>query len=345
MGVKLKQIVVKEHVSFKDLKYKVLAFDAYNIIYQFLSTIRQYDGKPLMDAEGNITAHLTGLLYRNTKFLQHGIKPVFVFDGKPPDLKFNTSQVRNERKVEAQNKYNLALKDKNYEEARKFARQTSRLTKDMVTESIELMNAMGIPCVRAPSEGEAQAAWMADEGYAYASVSQDMDSLLFGSPKLIRNLSITGKRKLPGANRYVNVEPEMILLSETLAGLNITREKLVWVGLMVGTDYNQGVHRVGQKTGLKIVSQLESLEELISYLKREKDYVFEEDPYKLVDLFLNPKVTDDFAIKFGKPNVDKIYEILVEMHDFDQKRVNNAIEKMVIADESIGQQTGLGDFV
>jgi flap endonuclease-1 len=192
----------------------------------------------------------------------------------------------------------------------------------MVESSADLLKAMGVPYVMAPAEGEAQAAYMASKGSVYASGSQDMDSLLFGSPRLVRNLSIVGRRKLPRRNEYVEVEPEIIHLQKLLESLEITREQLVDIGLLVGTDYSPQVKGVGPKTALKIVKEYGSLEKAV-----EKGVVEIDFDYNAVrKLFLNPAVTDSYVLEWKPPVEERVYEILVEEFDFSRERVAKALE-------------------
>jgi len=201
LGVDLKDLIPEDIIiQIRDLRVlrgRVVAIDAYNALYQFLAAIRQPDGTPLLDSQGRITSHLSGLFYRTINLVENGIKPVYVFDGKPPELKAKEIERRRAIKEEAVKKYEEAVRTGDLEAARRYAAIASKLTDSMVEDAKKLLDAMGIPWVQAPAEGEAQAAYMARVGDAYASASQDYDSLLFGSPRLIRNLTISGKRKLP----------------------------------------------------------------------------------------------------------------------------------------------------
>ncbi|UCD03370.1 MAG: flap structure-specific endonuclease, partial [Candidatus Aenigmatarchaeota archaeon] len=211
MGVNLREIVTHREIEMDSLNGKTIAIDALNIIYQFLSIIRdRFTGEPLKDSQGNITSHLSGLFYRTTRMLEGGITPVFIFDGKPPDFKKGVQEERQKIKEDAQKKLEEAIKEGDRERIRLYAQQTSKVTSDMLDDAKELLQAMGIQYVEAPSEGEAQASYMNRKGLVYACGSQDWDALLFGSPRLIRNLASTGKRKLPGKESYVNVNPELI---------------------------------------------------------------------------------------------------------------------------------------
>jgi flap endonuclease-1 len=345
MGVDLGDLAVKHAVTLESLSGKILAVDAFNVIYQFLSSIRQEDGTPLMDFKGRITAHLSGLFYRTSKLVQNGIKPVFVFDGPPSEFKEKTKQMRAEVKRKAEEKWRAALDEGRMKDAKMYASATSRLTGEMIEESKVLLTGMGIPFVQALSEGEAQASVMVQKGIAYATASQDYDALLFGSPVMLRNLNISGRRKVPRQDRYVMVEPEEIALRETLESLGINRDKLIWVGLLVGTDFNEGVPRVGPKTALKIVKEVPTFSELQKMVKEKYDYEFEIEPERLIDFFLNPPYAEiSERPRWGNPNPEAVKKILVEEHDFAAERVEKTLTDLALAHKEKGAQKKLGDW-
>ena len=346
MGVTaLREIIpdkCKRTLELKALAHKEIALDAYNTLYQFLAAIRGEDGRPLMDSKGRVTSHLSGLFYRTINLLEQGIKVAYVFDGKPPHLKAEEIKKRLKIKEEAKKKYEEAIKRGDLEEARKYAQMSAKLTKDMVEEAKRLLDAMGVPWVQAPSEGEAQAAYMAAKGDVWASASQDYDSLLFGSPRLVRNLAITGKRKLPGKNVYVEVKPEEIELKCLLKELGITREQLVAVAVLIGTDFNPGIKGVGPKTALRYVKSYGSLERVLKALGVSDPELFLE-AYRI---FLNPEVTDNYKLEWRRPDPKKIIEILVYEHDFNEERVKRAIERLMRAwkEKLSGRQSTLDMF-
>ncbi|MEM4359105.1 MAG: flap endonuclease-1 [Candidatus Bilamarchaeaceae archaeon] len=346
MGVDLGEIVVKRKTSLEALSGKVIAIDAFNVLYQFLASIRQEDGTPLMDYKGNITAHLSGLFYRSLKLLENGIKPVYVFDGKPPELKEAVHLERASAKAEAHEKWKKALEEERLEEAKRYASATSRLTSEMVEESKELLDALGIPWIQAPGEGEAQSACMARDGLAYAAASQDFDSLLFGAPILIRNISITGRRKVPRQDRYVMIEPEEISLEETLSTLGINREQLITIGILIGTDYNRGVKGVGPKTALKIVREYSDFNSAIAYVEKRYNYEFEIAPREILDIFLNPpcaKIKERLTWK--RIDIEAVVELLVRAHDFSEERVRKTAESVIKSLEEKGEQRSLGQWL
>ncbi|MEB3845154.1 MAG: flap endonuclease-1 [Desulfurococcales archaeon] len=329
MGVNLKDLIppeAKVEVELKALKGKIVALDAYNMLYQFLAAIRQPDGTPLMDRQGRVTSHLSGLFYRTINMVEEGVKPVYVFDGKPPELKRRELEERMKRKKQAAAKLEQARRAGIVEEARKYAMQASHLTRDMAEEAKRLLEAMGIPWVQAPEEGEAQAAYMSRKGDAWAAGSQDYDSLLFGATRLVRNLAITGKRKLPGKNVYVTVKPEIIELDKLLKALGITREQLIVIGILLGTDYNPGgIPGYGPKTALRHVK---AYDDPVKALKAVEKLAGGVDLYEVYRLFLEPKVTDDYRLEWRPPDEEKIYHILVEEHDFNPSRVKKAVERL-----------------
>ncbi|MCW4032475.1 MAG: flap endonuclease-1 [Candidatus Bathyarchaeota archaeon] len=325
MGVDLKGITPKVKIGYDELNGKTLAVDTYNALYQFLSIIRGATGEPLADRQGRVTSHLTGLFYRSINMMERGIKLVYVFDGKPPDVK-NTELKKRERiKEVARQKYGEALKKGELEKAKTYAQMTSKLDKEMVDDAKRLLNAMGIPWFQAPSEGEAQAAFMVAKNDLWAVASQDYDSLLFGAPRFIRNLTISGRRKLPRKNVYIEIEPEIIELKNMLSELNITREQLIDVAILLGTDFNPGIKGIGPKTALKLIKENKSLEEIIPKLKNTDSV---EGLIDIRNIFLNPNVSSNYKIEWKDPNSQEIYDFLCKERDFSEERVKNAIVRM-----------------
>jgi len=332
LGVNIRALVPKEvirTVSLEDLSGKVIAFDAYNALYQFLATIRGPDGRPLMDSRGRVTSHLSGLFYRTVNLLELGIKPVFVFDGKPPALKEAEIKRRMEIREEALLKYEQALREGRLEEARKYAQQAAKLKDEMVEDAKRLLTLMGVPWIQAPSEGEAQAAHLVKRGDADLCASQDYDSLLFGAPSLVRNVTISGRRKLPGKDIYVEISPEIIRLDELLAKLGITREQLIDIAILVGTDYNpKGVKGIGPKRAYELIKKHGSLEKALRFVKGAE---FPVDPAEIKRIFLEPEVTDDYELKWSEPDVDGVIDFLCGERDFSEARVKKALDRVLEA--------------
>ncbi|MEM3085229.1 MAG: flap endonuclease-1 [Nitrososphaerales archaeon] len=325
MGLDLKPLVEPAQIKLEELSNKVIAIDAYNAIYQFLAIIRGQAGEHLTDSSGRITSHLSGLFYRNVNLLSLGIKPVYIFDGKPPSLKYAEIERRRQVKLEATVKYEQALKEGRFEEARKYAQFTSVIQDYMIDDAKRLLNSLGIPNVDAPSEGEATAANLTIIGVAYASASQDFDSLLFGAKRLIRNVTVSGRRKLPNKQIFINVEPEIITIDQTLQTLGITREQLVDIGILIGTDFNpDGFKGIGPKKALKMIKEHGRLE----HIPDMKDKLQEIDYEKIREIFLKPNVASVEKFDFRDPDNDAIIQLLCRERNFSEERVNSALQKL-----------------
>lgn len=326
LGVKLREIIPRTSIQLESLSGKIVAIDAYNAIYQFLSIIRQPNGTPLKDHLGKVTSNLSGLFYRTSNLVELGVKPIFVFDGTPPDLKEVEIERRSKVKEVAVAKYEKALKEGKIEEARKFAQATSRLKDYMLADSKKLLSLMGIPWIQAPSEGEAQAAHIVKKGDAEYCASQDYDSLLFGTPKLIRNLTISGKRKLARKNIYINITPEIIELKTILREHEITLPQLIDLSILVGTDFNpNGVKGLGAKTGLKLIKEFGTFEKVLPNVKNNQ-ILFE--PKKIKEIFLNPKVTDNYILEWKDADSEGIVDFLCREKDFSEDRVRKSLKKI-----------------
>jgi len=326
LGVNLRGIVPIEIVKLEDLSGKTIAIDAYNALYQFLAIIRQPDGTPLKDNSGKVTSHLSGLFYRTSNLVEMGIKPVYVFDGAPPVLKRAEIERRRQVKVEAAVHYEKAIAKGDMVKARMFAQASTSMKDYMEGDSKRLLGLMGLPCVQAPSEGEAQAAHMTKHGDADYCASQDYDSLLFGAPMLLRNVTISGRRKLPSKNVYVDVVPELVELDKMLKDCGITREQLVDVGILIGTDFNpDGIKGLGPKTALKLIKQHGTLENALPHIKNAE---LPHPPESIREIFLHPNVRDDYVLEWKEPDVEGIVNFLVREKDFSEDRVRKALERM-----------------
>jgi len=326
MGVDLGELLPKRKVLLDDLAGRKLAVDAYNTLYQFLAIIRQPNGTLLMDGSGRVTSHLSGILYRTANLGEKGIRVAYVFDGRPPELKEMEIKRRRAVKEEAVAKYEAALTAGKPEEARKYAQATSTLRETMLDDAKRLLKELGVPCVQAPSEGEAQAAYMAARGDVWAAASQDHDSLLFGAPRVVRNLNITGKRKLPMQRGYVEIAPEIVELNETLRHLSITREQLVDAGILIGTDYNpDGVKGVGPKTALKLIKEYKNLETIAI---KKPNLGLPKNADKVRENFLTPNTTQNFTLAWEQPHIEEAVSFLCGERSFSEDRVRKALERM-----------------
>ncbi len=330
MGVKLREILEAQEIQkLKFLSGKAIAIDAFNTIYQFLSIIRQMDGTPLMNARGQVTSHLSGLFYRTARLYEAGIRPCYIFDGRPPDFKAVADE-RASRKEAARKKLEAARKEGDWEAVRRYSQQTAKIEPYMVEDAKELLDAMGVPWVQAPSEGEAQAAYMAAQGMVWAAASQDFDSLLFGAPQLLRNVNITGRRKVPRRNEYMVIKPEVYDLEANLKRLGLDRRALVVLGMLVGTDYNPGgVKGIGPKKALALVQE-KGADRALDEMEWDEAWG---DKQKIVDYFMNPHVSRDVELEWKAPDMEKLKACLIAKHGFSMDRMAKTLD---ILEKSMG---------
>ncbi|MBX8637092.1 MAG: flap endonuclease-1 [Thermoplasmata archaeon] len=323
MGVDISSIVERVEINMESLSGKRIAIDAYNAIYQFVSAIRQADGRPLSDTDGRPTSHLIGILHRNLRLLQAGIKPVYVFDGAPNRLKFATLQKRKEAKMRAEDRYREAIEKKDMERAYSLAMQTTRLTDEMIAESIRLLTLMGIPFLIAPEDGEAQASHMARQGNVWATASQDFDTLLFGSPRTVRNLTLSSRRRIPGKGGFSQVKLELVDLEYNLRKLGLSREQMIDMAILVGTDFNEGIMGIGPKKALKIMLENKSIENTKYVGLPGLEHL---DAVRRI--FIEPAFTDDYRLEWKRPDGDGIVDFLCTEHEFDKQGVEQAVASL-----------------
>jgi len=341
MGISFAGLIKGREMELKELSGRRIAIDSSNVLYQFLSTIRdRFTGEPLKDSSGNVTSHLSGLFYRTSKLIESGIKLVYVFDGEPPSFKKRTTEARIKVREEAREKWKQALAEGRTEDVRRYAQAATRLTKDMTEESKELLNLMGVPWIQAPSEAEAQAACLATKGDVWAVGSQDWDSLLFNAPRLARNLTISGRKKVAGKESYITMKPELVELPDVLKELGINHEQLICLGILIGTDYNPGgVKGMGPKTALGLVREQKTPERVFKSVEWEFDIL----PEVIFDFFKQPPVDKGTEIKIPKLDRDKLKEFMVEKHDFSEDRIESALKRLEEREDD-KKQSRLGKF-
>lgn len=326
--------------SYKDKRF---GFDAYNILYQFLTTIRGIDGEPLKNKEGIVTSHLNGLFYRVLNLLSNNIDIYFVYDGKSIDLKQKTKDQRRERKEVAKAHFKDAVERGDLEDMNKFSRRFASIDENIIKESKELLGYMGVSIINAPSEAEAQISYMARNNLLDYTVSQDFDCLLFNSPNLVRNLTVSQKKKIVSKNIYVNVSPEIIYLEDALNNLKLTREKLVYLSMLIGTDFNDKVEGIGPKNAYKLVLENNSFQDIEKKLL-EKGKKIDFDYKEILDVFNNPIVSKTIEIEKNSFNKNKIESMLVDRFDFSQERVSSIIDKFLKEKEESQKQKSINKW-
>ena len=334
MGIKFGGIINKKEISFDDLNKKKIVIDASNMLYQFISSIRQPDGTPLTDSKGKVTSHLQGTFYRLGNLIQKGCLIAVCFDGKPPLLKIHEQEQREYRKQLAERKLARAQEDGDEESMLKYSKQTSRLTFEMCNETKELIKAMGLPVIQSPSESDAQISFMCERGDVDYVASSDHDCLLYGCPKLLLNLTVSQKRKV--RNIYVKTNPELIELKEVLDSLQINQDQLIALAIMIGTDYDPGIKGIGPKTALKLVKQNKDFDKLFKELAPDFDWK------KIYATFKSMPIIKNYQLRWLEPDPEKIKKILVDEHDFSEERVDNMLEKLSKKEKN---QKGLSSFL
>ncbi|HLD02272.1 MAG TPA: flap endonuclease-1 [Candidatus Nanoarchaeia archaeon] len=337
MGVKLADLFPKAEINYDLLKGKKIAVDASNVLYQFVSSIRQRDGTPLMDSKSRITSHLVGIFTRFSNLISKGIKLAVVFDGKPPLLKIREQERRAFLKETAMEKFEEAKQEEDIASMYKYSKQATKLSREMFDESKELIKAMGMPVIQSPSESDAQMAFMNEQDDVWACSSSDYDCLLHGAPRLIPNLTLSQVRKLPNG-KVVKTQLELIDLKKGLRDLKITHDQLIALGILVGTDYNiGGVKGIGPKKALKLVLEHKNFDDLFASVKADFNWK------EIYAVFKSMPIMKNYQLRWQEPDVEKIKKILIDEHDFSEERVQSTIEKLNEVKKS-REQKGLGDF-
>mgnify|MGYP006267434927 CR=1 FL=1 len=336
MGVAIKDILYYREIDASQLANKKIAIDSFNMLFSFVSSIRQSDGQLLVDSKGRVTSHLKGLFSRCIYFKKHNISPIFIFDGKAPKLKEKEQDSRRERRALAQEKYQEAKELGLLEDSKKYAQGTSHLTSDMIEQSKELISKFGFSIIQAPSEAEAQGAELVRSKQVYALASQDFDSLLFNSPYLIRNFSISSKRKVAGTNTYKDTNIEFYSLKENLEKLNISQDELIYIAILCGTDFNPGgIKGIGPKKALKLVKEYRNKPEDLFKILKWHDYF----SYTWIEVFNTikkmpiDKEISEFRNTFEK---DAIVEYLTQF-DFDEEQVKKQLQSIIPKNKGLNQ--------
>jgi flap endonuclease-1 len=334
MGLQIGEIVPRKEIGLHELKGKVIAVDAFNAIYQFLSSIRQQDGTPLQDSKGRTTSHLSGIFYRNVALLSEGMKLIYVFDGEYHSLKGKTQEIRGDSKKTAREKYEKAKEEEDIDSMRKYAHGFIKLTDEMISESKELLEAMGIAVVQAPGEGEMQCAQLVKDGEAWAVGSQDYDALVVGGNRLIQNLTLSKRRKT--VSGYVDINSEMIEYRNVLNELAIDQDQFICLGILVGTDFNPGgVRGLGPKKALALVRQKKYPVEIFKEVEHQLEFNWQD----VFEIFKRPNVLKKIGVEFPKMSEEKVRELLVKEHGFSGDRVEKNLGKLRDVKRKAAQRT------
>ncbi|KAG1089367.1 hypothetical protein G6F42_019992 [Rhizopus arrhizus] len=318
MGIKGLTNLISEHApsaikshEIKSYFGRKVAIDASMSIYQFMIAVRQQDGQLLQNEDGETTSHLMGMFYRTVRMVDHGIKPVYVFDGKPPTLKSGELAKRKARKEEAQIKMDEATELGNQEDINRFSKRTVKVTTQHNDECKELLRVMGIPYVEAPCEAEAQCAELAKSGKVFAAASEDMDTLTFGTPVLLRHLTFSEARKMP---------IDEVNLEKALEGLDLTMAQFIDLCILMGCDYTETIKGVGPKNAYNLIKQHKTIDEAIKHLTpRLQDNIPAEWNYADARrLFVESEVTPgkDIELSWNTPDVEAVVDLMVRRKGF-----------------------------
>lgn len=333
MGVKGLNQLIKEHApdAFKEFTMKNLfgrkiAIDASMCLYQYLIAVRQQDGQQLTSEDGETTSHLLGMFYRTIRMVENGLKPLYVFDGKPPALKGGELEKRLLKRQEAEKQMEELKETGTVEQMMKFEKRTVRASREQNAEAKKLLELMGIPYVDAPSEAEAQCAELARTGKVFAAASEDMDTLCYEPKFLLRHLTVAEARKLP---------IDQIEFSEVLKGLGMDKSTFVDMCILLGCDYCETIKGVGPVTAYKLIKEHGSLDNIVEWItnnpEKTKYKVPENWPYKEAkELFMNPELlnNDEVNFKWVEPNLDGLVEFMVRDKGFNEERIRSGAEKL-----------------
>ncbi|TDG41537.1 hypothetical protein AWZ03_012043 [Drosophila navojoa] len=304
-----------------------VAIDASMCLYQFLIAVRS-EGAQLATVNGDPTSHLMGMFYRTIRLLDNGIKPVYVFDGKPPDLKAGELAKRAERREEAEKALKVATDAGDEAEIEKFNRRLVRVTKEHSNEAKELLKLMGVPYVDAPCEAEAQCAALVKAGKVYATATEDMDALTFGSCKLLRYLTYSEARKMP---------VKEFSYDKVLQGLELTSKEFIDLCILMGCDYCDSIKGIGPKRAIELIKTYRDIETILENIDTSKYIVPENWNYKRArELFVEPEVTDASTIdlKWTAPDEDGLVQFLCGDRQFNEERVRNGARKLLKSKQS-----------
>jgi len=315
---------IKEN-EIKNYFGRKVAIDASMSLYQFLIAVRQEGGAQLTSEDGETTSHIMGFFYRTIRMVDNGIKPVYVFDGKPPTMKAGELEKRKEKRDQAQAALDKAKEDDNVEEIDKQSRRLVKVSKEHVEDAKRLLKLMGIPFVEAPCEAEAQCAELVKGGKVYAAGTEDMDSLTFGTNILLRHLTFSEARKMPIKEFYLN---------KVLEGFEMNQDEFIDLCILLGCDYVDKIKGIGPKKAIELVKKYKNIETILENLDKTKypppeNWMFQEARR----LFKEPEVTpaSEVDLKWEKPDEEELVKFMCGEKGFQEERIRNGLKKLVKA--------------
>lgn len=340
MGIKGLTKLIQQHAerSYKEGPMKSyfdrkIALDATMALYQFLIAVRYGDQGNLTNDAGEVTSHIIGFFYRTIRMMENGIKPIYIFDGKPPDFKSDELQKRKERREQAQAELKEAEETGDTERVQQMQKRTVKVTKEHVKDVQELLTFMGVPWYGAPGEAEAQASKMCEQGIVYGVGTEDVDALTFGTKKLVRHLYVSESKKKP----IMEFD-----LDKVLDGMGVNMDQFIDICILCGCDYCPSIKGIGGQTALKLIKEHKNIEGVLEAIKGKKYTVPENWMYKKArELFKNPDVTDKADLppfKWTGPKEKELTQYLVEKMNFNKDRVDKALMRLKKCKGKSGQK-------
>ncbi|KAG0518997.1 hypothetical protein BDA96_09G225900 [Sorghum bicolor] len=307
-----------------------IAIDASMSIYQFLIVVGRTGMETLTNEAGEVTSHLQGMFNRTIRLLEAGIKPVYVFDGKPPDMKKEELAKRFSKREDATNDLKEAVEAGDKDAVEKLSKRTVKVTAQHNDDCKRLLRLMGVPVVEAPSEAEAECAALCKNDKVFAVASEDMDSLTFGAPRFLRHLMDPSSKKIPVMEFDV---------AKVLEELELTMDQFIDLCILCGCDYCDSIKGIGGQTALKLIRQHGSIESILENLNKDRYQIPEDWPYQEARrLFKEPNVTLDVPeLKWTPPDEEGLISFLVKDNGFNEDRVTKAIEKIKSAKNKSSQ--------
>lgn len=294
----------------------VIAVDGNIQLYQFLTAMRR-NGDLIRNSNDEPISHLLGMFNRTTSLLEHGIKPIYVFDGGYPDLKSEEVAERAQARKNAEEKYEQAKEDGDEEAMERYGQSTARITDQIQSETERLLDFLGVPYMNAPSEADPQVAVMVSDGPAEYAATEDFDTLVHGADAIVRSFNADGG--------------SVVSLNQILDDAEMTYEELVWATIASGTDYNDSPFRVGWVRASNMAKEAESWNELVEMayqrdMEKDREPIDRERWHRVKEWFDEPTVTTDFDFTHDVPDRDALIQFLSERKGLRESQVKGGLE-------------------
>ncbi len=284
-----------------------------------------------------MTGHILGLFNRSIMLMEKGVRPCWVFDGKPPEAKKRTLNERKKKKEQAEQNRQEALEEGDMDKVLKYAGMSVKVTSQMTNDAKELVRLLGLPVIEAPSEAEAECSIMAKAGKVYAVATEDMDCLTFGCPILLRD--------------FTNKDDPVIeiKLDIVLKDLNITMDQFIDICILCGCDYADSIDGIGPIKAHKLIQEYKNIEGVLAYVdeynkdgKKKKKFIYDLETFPYEEarkLFRNPECSDPekIELKFLTPDYEGLKKFLVEGKGFAESRIDSAMKRIEAAKEKANQ--------